>query len=392
MKAVDLFKSIVKRASRERRLKICLALSLCLAIGLVILGCRKDPFLNLGELDLGVYNPKPYDLKVSDRVKNLIKENPSNPMTEQGVMLGRMLFYDPILSVDSTVACSNCHNQQHAFTDPSAISTGVHGRQGIRNSMPLMNLMWVPRLFWDGRATSLEHQVTFPIQDTLEMVETFEHVITKLQRRPGYPSRFYQAFGDSTVSQVAISYALAQFIRSLVSFNAPIDLSKGRWVPWVAATYGTESPQYKGLLMFMHNPDPVKTSGECDHCHSVNDFFTDNSFRNNGLNRVFSDLGRGGITGESVDMGHFRTPTLRNIEVTAPYMHDGRFNTLREVLDHYSEHIQPSNTIDPIITTFGPDGGFKLSEEDKDNILAFLALLTDPSFLTDKRFSNPHVN
>lgn len=376
---------------RATRVKISVALFVLAGIGTAVVGCRKDPYLNLGEPAAGVFNPTPYDLGVSGRIKNIIKDNPKNPMTDQGVMLGRMLFYDPILSVDSSVACSNCHNQQHAFTDPSTISSGVHGRLGLRNSMPLINLMWVPRLFWDGRATSLEHQVAFPIMDTLEMIENFESVIAKLQKRPGYPTRFYEAFGDSSVTQIGITYSIAQFLRSLVSFNAPIDKSQGRWVPWVAATYGTESPEYKGLLVFMHNPDPDLVSGECDHCHSVNDFFTDNSFRNNGLTRVFSDLGRGGITGQSVDMGHFRTPTLRNIEVTAPYMHDGRFKTLREVLDHYSDHIQPSNTLDPIITTFGPNGGFKMTETDKDNLLAFLALLTDPTFLTDKRHSNPHV-
>jgi len=355
-------------------------------------GCRKDPFIGgVAGPNPKLYDPKPYDFSyLPKNVRSALKLNPNNPETVDGVALGRFLFYDPILSVDSSISCSSCHKQENAFADGARLSKGVNNTLGMRNSMGLINLMWYPKFFWDGRANSLEHQALFPIQDHLEMKDSLPNTLVKLARRKGYPTLFYKAFGDSSISSTRVAYALAQFARTLISFGSPLDSSGGFLDAFIQSKYGFNSPEYKGFKVYMHDPTGG-TTGECDHCHSLQPpmLATNLLFSNNALDRTFADLGYGNVTHKPNEYGQFKVPTLRNVELTAPYMHDGRFSTLEQVVDHYSDHMVLSNTVAPFLKQFAQQGGFQMSVDDKANLVAFLKLLTDKQFVTNPAFASP---
>ena len=332
--------------------------------------------------DSNTYVPTPSPLLIPQLFEDTIISPVipiNNPQTVEGIALGKKLFFDPILSVDNTQACAACHSPQNAFTDPARFSVGIDGSIGVRNSMPLFNMAWNydEKFFWDGRVFSLEHQALEPVTNPIEMNNTWETVVTSLQQHPEYPQLFQEAFGTNPITKELATKALAQFERTLISSNSKFD----RHLQGLA----TLTPQEEnGLNIFMD-----ETKGDCFHCHGNpnNPLWTDNAFHNNGLDATFSDLGLGEVSGDPSDNGKFKSPSLRNLAFTAPYMHDGRFNTLEEVINQYSEGLQDSPTIDPLMKKVS-EGGVQLSTPDKADLKAFLLSLSDPSFINNPAFNN----
>lgn len=296
-----------------------------------------------------------------------------NPLFLERLALGRQLFHETALSKNNQVSCSSCHKADSALSDPARFSSGVEGRLGKRQAMPLFNLAWKQAFFWDGRANSLREQVLIPIEDHQEMDETLDQVIVKLSAMPRYRQAFAKAFASGAISAHHIGLALENFLFTLTSYDSKLDRAQRGEVEL------TDLEQ-KGFELFMTEREPRMGSmgGDCFHCHG-GALFTDHQFRNNGLAITESDLGRFLVTQVSIDKGAFATPSLRNIALTAPYMHDGRFNTLEEVLDHYSEGVERTDTLDPNLAKH-PDGGLHLSPEDKQALIAFLKTLTDDRF------------
>lgn len=312
-----------------------------------------------------------------------------NPLTEEGVQLGRFLFWEKKLSRNNTVSCGSCHFPSTSFTDDDQFSSGLNGELTDRNSMVLVNMAWNNKFFWDGRAPSLEDQIFQPIRNPVEMGFTWPEAEDRIGSDPDYQDMFTAAFGTPCVDSVRISKAIAQFVRTMVSARSRFDRS---------FRYGeivlTPSEQ-RGLELFRaEGGDPNiypggQNGGDCFHCHGGGLIqFTDFQFHNNGLDTTFSDLGRGGVTGNWYDEGLFKTPTLRNVALSAPYMHDGRFQTLHEVVEHYNSGGHASPTLDPLIKFQGV--GLGLSPQDVDDLVNFLEALTDTSFANNPNFQDPH--
>lgn len=304
---------------------------------------------------------------------------PGNPQTEEGILLGRKLFFDPLLSADNTQACASCHNPANAFTDSNRFSEGIDGFIGTRNSMPLFNLAWnyEDRFFWDGREYGLENQAFEPITNTIEMHSTWPEVAYKLSQDPDYPQLFDAAFGSNSIDSILISNAIAQFERTLISSSSKFDA-------YLLGSGSLTTQEIEGYNIFMD-----ESKGDCFHCHGSenNPLWTDNKFHNNGLDSNITDLGLGGISGDPSDDGKFKSPSLRNLIFTAPYMHDGRFSTIDEVINHYSEGLIDSPTIDPLMKKVS-QGGVQLTLLEKASLKAFLLTLTDEEFINNPNFSN----
>lgn len=307
-----------------------------------------------------------------------------NPLTVEGIALGKKLFYDPILSGDNTLSCAGCHAPADGFSDTSRFSKGIDGIRGNRNSMALFNLGYQNFYFWDGRAQTLEDQILQPVPNPIEMHQSWPRSVEKLMATAGYAEMFGKAFGDEKIDSIRVSKAIAQFLRTMVSSNSKFDkYRRGE---------ATLTPdEFAGLDLYEKeggDPDVVtggQNGADCFHCHGFGDMqFTDGLAHNNGLDSVFTDKGVGGVTNRPQDMGKFKVPSLRNLSYTAPYMHDGRFKTLEEVIDHYNSGGHPSPTIDPFMkyTT----GGLALSPQKKAQLIAFLRTLDDPSFVNDPRY------
>lgn len=291
-----------------------------------------------------------------------------NPLSRAGFELGRSLFYDPRLSHDNSIACANCHQQFAAFAHcDHRFSHGVDGALGGRNAPALFNLAWQPTFMWDGGVHPLEVQPLGPISNPVEMAETLAGVVAKLQADARYPRRFAQAFGSPGIDGQRVLLALTQFIGTLQS-------SHSRYDEYLAGRAAFTAEEERGLRVFR---------AQCESCHRE-PLFTDFSFRNNGLDREPRDIGREKISENGADRGLFRVPSLRNIAQSAPYMHDGRFENLPQVLDHYAGGIEPSTTLDPRLR-----GGLKLGEAERADLLKFLGTLSDPVFLNDPRFADP---
>jgi cytochrome c peroxidase len=347
-----------------------------------LLSCKKDPpIIDINKPDsIPTYNPTPYELDIPEVLKNKTPNyNTNNPLTNEGVKLGRMLFYDPILSKDNTQSCSSCHQQNFAFTDPRQFSIGVDGIAGTRNSMQIDNVLWKKPFFWDGRAADIEEQALEPVPNPIEMHLSWVEATKKLKRHASYPSLFYQAFGDTIIDSLRIAKAIAQFESILISSNSK----------WDQFLISNKTPfefftpeEYAGYLIFNSE------TGDCFHCHTEDVMLTDNLFHNNGLNATHNDYGLGAINNNPEDIGKFKTPSLRNVEYTAPYMHDGRFNTLEEVVEFYSFGLQVSPTVDPLMK-FAHLGGVQLNEEERAQLVAFLKTFSDDSFISNPNFSSP---
>jgi len=305
----------------------------------------------------------------------------NNPQTVEGIALGRRLFFDPILSGDGTQACADCHMPEFAFTDSARFSTGITMQLGDRNSMAIFNAAWNldEKFFWDGRAISLEDQALGPVVNPIEMNNTWPNAVASLQADAIYPGLFNTAFGTSTIDSILVTKALAQFERTLISANSRFD-------QFLLGQLALTPQEMSGFNLFMN-----ENGGDCFHCHgsAANPLWTDNEFHNNGLDANLTDNGLGGITGQPGDNGKFKTPSLRNLAYTAPYMHDGRFTTLDEVLEHYSTGVIISSTIDPLMQ-HAAQGGVQLTVQEKLDLKAFLLSLSDPDFIANPNFQDPN--
>lgn len=318
---------------------------------------------------------KPFYLEPSD-----------NPTTEEGIKLGRDLFFEKALSLDYRLSCAGCHKPEFAYGDNVAHSQGIMGQMGKRNTPSLLNSGLLRRFFWDGRDSSLETQSLHPITDPSEMGLSLEEAVSRLQYIPSYPEKFRRAFGDNGINPGRIAKAIAQFERSLVSFDSKYDR-------FLQGSYQPDSLELLGMQLFFTHPDPFVPpsglrGGNCGDCHLPQTLLGDpngfDGFHNTGLLKSgSSESGLQGFTGKTSDYGRFKTPGLRNIALTAPYMHDGRFNTLEEVLDHYnSDTIFTKQNVDVLIQKgtnerFGSSLGLKDGE--KKAIIRFLQMLTDSS-------------
>lgn len=296
-----------------------------------------------------------------------------NPLTASGIRLGRALFYDGILSRDGTIACAECHRQDFAFTHHGhTVSHGIDNRMGTRNAPALQNLAWESGFFHDGGVNDLDLFSIAPIENPVEMDETLTNVLEKLRRSPKYPALFKAAYGSEEITSTKFLRALSQFMVTLVSANSRYDRYRRGEVQF-------DPDEAAGLNLFR---------AKCATCHA-GELFTNGSFRNNGLPPTpTNDLGRARVTERPEDRYRFKVPSLRNVSVSRPYMHDGRFATLDAVLDHYDHGVQDSPTLDPLLKQ-GGRLGIPLTNAERKQLLAFLNTLNDSKFLTNPAFAEP---
>jgi cytochrome c peroxidase len=345
-----------------------------LAIVITISSCKKDEIYPLD------YIPQPHSVDIPDYVNNFVLTGPmpiptNNPLTIEGIALGRELFYEKQLSSDNSMSCASCHFQEFAFSDDNQFSEGVLGELGDRQAMAIINSAWDDKFFWDGRAVSLEDQAFGPVVNPIELNDTWKNVVEKLQNDPKYPIMFHKAFGTHIIDSVLVSKAISQFERTMISFDSKYD----KFFFNDEDVY-SESEE-RGFDLYFDK-------AECIHCHS-GPMLTDFTFRNNGLDLVITDNGLGKVTGLTSDDGKFKVPTLRNIELTAPYMHDGRFATLEDVIEHYNSGVESTSpNLDVEMNHFAD--GLELTAQEKTDLIAFLKTFTDFTFLTNPDFSDPN--
>lgn len=361
---------------------------LIIFLGMVIIySCRKDP----SPVSEKLYKPEKYELVYPAGM--LAPTIPAgNPMTVQGVKLGRMLFYEKRLSGNNSMSCASCHAQDFGLTDRGQqFSKGIDGIFGNRNSMPIFNLAWEKTFFWDGGSPNLESQVVGPVTSPIEMHSDFGTIVRKLQADQDYPGLFFDAFGTDSITSSLIMKALAQFERSITSFNAPFDQLYPTQKLREFALQNPKSRIDSGFMIFALEDTNRVHPGHCWHCHGSSPStrsYTDFQFHNNGLPFNGVDSGRMRITLNAFDWNYFKTPTLRNLAFTAPYMHDGRFKNLDEVIDHYVSGVETKGNTDPFaVKDFSKP--LKLTARDKENLKLFLLSLSDSSLLLNPAFSNP---
>lgn len=355
---------------------------------LSLVACRNDdcpldeePISNSNDLLWIEANTTPYAFEIPSFIP-AVQEPKNNPTTVEGANLGRLLFYDPILSGNNSMNCASCHKQENAFSDINRFSVGIDGNFGTRQSMSLANLAFGGDGFtWAGASQTIEQQVVDPVVNPIEMHEEWTNALEELQASSDYPALYAKAFGTETISVDLTAKAIAQFIRTLISVNSKNDLAR---TPG-SGVFFTEQEE-RGRLLFEGE------TGQCFHCHGGPNF-TDGKFTNNGLTAAasindFPDIGFGEFSGNTSDYGKFKTPTLRNIEMSPPYMHDGRYQTLEQVINFYSDSIRYSPNRDATLVAEFPEG-VNLSEEDKADLLAYLKTLTDETFLNNEEFSDP---
>ena len=357
-----------------------------LALLVLSQSCGKKEIYEVDPDDLTsvTYDPQSYAINRIEGFPEMVHPA-DNPLTVEGIFLGRKLFFDPILSADSTQACASCHLPGGSFTDNFAKSVGIDNIAGKRSSMSLLNVGYYNEgLFWDGREASLESQALLPVEDPIELHDTWPNVIEKLMRHEDYPFDFRRAFGiedKGEITKELAAKALAQFERSIVSSgNSKYDRVVRK------EAFFTDAEQ-NGFLMFFDAAVGILPDAECGHCHTA-PLFTTNEYLNNGLDGVasvndFVDKGRGAVTGVPFDQGTFRVPTLRNISFTAPYMHDGRFQTIEEVVEHYASGGNYADNRHPLITPL------LLDENHKLDLIAFLKTLDDPDMISNPVYQSP---
>ncbi len=345
-------------------------LLLCVTCILYLSACKVDPKFPVSDGHTHTH----FDLNIPAGLPPM-PIPAENPMSVEGVALGRKLFYDNILSANNTMNCGSCHQLRNYFVDSNlALSTGIDGIQGTRNSMPLFNIGYGKKFFWDGGAADLESQVLGPITNPVEMHETMANVVSKLQNHPEYPALFLKAFGSDVVTSKLIFYAIAQFERTLISANSKFD-------KWKRGEVVLTAQEQRGMEVYTNDQ-----KGDCTHCHSFGSTFTDFEFRNTGLDSIPVDKGRALITLNTDDEGKFKTPTLRNIAVTAPYMHDGRFIDLRQCIQHYNKNFKYTKNLAPELKVAVKN---RMTDDEIDDLIAFLHTLTDTDFINNKNFDKP---
>ncbi|MCG9879191.1 MAG: cytochrome-c peroxidase [Bacteroidia bacterium] len=316
----------------------------------------------------------------------------NNPVTNDGATLGRVLFYDKNLSANATISCASCHKQEKGFSDDAILSAGFNGGKTGRHSMTLINARYYQRgrFFWDERAATLEEQVLMPFQDSVEMGMTLDQVVSRVKEQDFYPNLFQKAFGSSEITSNKIALSLAQFVRSIVSYSSKYDEGRARVQNPGANFPNFTAEENQGKNLFFQ---PIPNGGAgCFGCHTTEAFISANPGpQNNGLDASSTtDLGAGAVFPNPIFVGRFKTSTLRNIELTAPYMHDGRFKTLEEVVEHYNSGIKAHPTLAPALKD--PNGNpirLNLNNAQKAALVAFLKTLTDPSIATEAKWSNP---
>ncbi|MBK7856087.1 MAG: cytochrome-c peroxidase [Bacteroidetes bacterium] len=323
-----------------------------------VISCKKD-------VDV-ITDDDVYNLIIPDGWPAPVYNFENNNITKDGFELGRKLFYDPILSRDNTIACGNCHQQFAGFAHlDHAVSHGINDLNGKRNAPSLSNLIWMPDLMWDGGVHHIELQPVAAITNPVEMDETVANVVSKLQAHSSYPSMFNKAFGADAIDSQLMLRAITQFTGMLVSYQSKYD-------DYIAGNATYSQQELNGLNLFRQN---------CASCHTE-PLFTNFNFINNGLDQTFADSGRAVITNDVNDLGKFKVPSLRNVEKSYPYMHDGRFKNLTEVLNHYATGIKQSPTLHTSL-----QNGITLSTTQQQEIISFLQTLTDNKFIKDKRFA-----
>ena len=343
------------------------------------IACKKE------QLRRVEHDTTPYVMDYGDFPSPPIADD--NTLTEQGVKLGRMLFYETMLSSDNSMSCASCHRQEHAFSDTARFSIGVEGLPGGRQAMAVFNMAWnTNEFFWDGRAHLLRDQSLMPIQDPLEMNESLDNVVAKLSDSQMYREQFMRAFGSEDITAERMSLAMEQFMNSITSTESKYDrFLRGE------ATLTAQEERGRFLFFKEFNPFfPDSSGADCQHCHGGWNFEND-QYMNNGLDfeADFTDYGREDATEDPNDRAKFKVTSLRNVEVTPPYMHDGRFNTLKEVVSHYNEGVKNSSTIEGALMQVIAHNGLGLTDQDEDALVAFLKTLTDEVMLTDDKYSDP---
>lgn len=368
-------------------------ISLCLL--LVMVACQKDAFQTA--IQAPVLPETPYDYTPQWGGLHNHMQNQDIGITNEGAALGRVLFYDKILSIDNSVSCGSCHHQAIGFADGDRFSTGFNKDLTDRNAPPISNLYDDNLLFWDGRSTSIEDLVLRPIRNHKEMgMEDMDFLIAKIKAAPYYSDLFTAAFGNEEVTSAKVADAMTQFIKSMIGCNSPMDR-------FTFEGSGLSPLAQQGMNIFFGE-------GQCYNCHSGPDFndrggfFTDPFFPPNGggfgwsqdiadigLDEKYSDVGMG-VFDEAL-VGVFKIPSLRNVALTAPYMHDGRFATLEDVVNHYNSGIKRSPNLDNVLKTWDTGDAIQLGLDDgeKAALVAFLHSLTDEGYMKDERFSDPFI-
>ena len=350
-----------------------------LSVALLISSCRKDNQVLPDDVET---DNSPYDLRIPAFFPKAV-DMPDNPLTEAGVELGRHLFYEPMLSATNTVSCATCHRQEKGFSDGLVLSnTGISGKALKRHSPALFNLAWADQgFFWDGGSKNLESQAFAPLAHPDEMGSYFPEMLSRLSSKEKYITLFQKAFNEAP-SAAGVAKALAQFQRTIISAESRYDLyRRGK------TTTSLNASEVRGMNLVQQ---------KCADCHS-GELFTDKGFHNNGIDDDFSDdsheeiyLGRYRMTRAFIDIGAFKTPSLRNVMVSAPYMHDGRFSSIDEVLEHYRSGIKESLYTDKLLYQSNGNVGIPMTDQDVKDIKAFLSALTDEEFLKNKQYSNPN--
>jgi cytochrome c peroxidase len=346
---------------------------------LFVVGCNDDD----GPDITADYDPTPYVLDYDYFPPPMLAAD--NPLTIAGVELGKKIFHEKMVSKDGSQSCATCHVQIDGFSDKNRFSEGVEGMLGGRQAMPVFNMAWhPPGFFWDGRAKSLREQSLMPIQDPLEMNESLENVVAKLSASREYRNDFVRAFDSEEITSEKIGLAMEQFMLTLVSHDSKFD-------KFIRGETTLSDAETRGMELFNNEDDPagIVKGAECFHCHGGFNFMN-NQFMNNGLDLEadWKDLGRQKVTMLDEDKAKFKTPSLRNIAVTAPYMHDGRFTNLRDVIQHYNSDVKDSPTVDPLLQ-FSLNPGLGLTDQDIDDLIAFLNTLTDEVYLNNPEYADP---
>ncbi|WP_326981941.1 cytochrome c peroxidase [Chryseobacterium sp. MYb264] len=340
-------------------------------IGIFILS-----FLSLAACTDEVIEPmekdEPYTLEYPSYFSKMTFDLSGNPLTKNGVELGRKLFYEGRLSRNNTISCGFCHIQENAFTHHGhTVSHGVDDRIGIRNAPPIQNMAFLKRYMWDGVIHNLNEQPISPITDVNEMDSSIPEIVSKLNADAKYKKLFKAAYGDENITGDRILKALSQFMVTLISADSKYDRMK-------QGKENFSSEELQGMNLFQQ---------KCSSCHS-GELFTDESFRNTGMyyNTQFKDAGRYRVTLEQVDWMKFRVPSLRNVEYTAPYMHDGRFYTLEAVLNFYSDNVEDNPNLDPQLKQ-NNHPGISMNAQEKQFIITFLKTLSDKNFISNPKFA-----
>lgn len=345
--------------------------------------------LNLPSTPFNYANPAMPAYLNAPNILGQINTPANNPVTDNGATLGRVLFYDKNLSLNNTISCASCHKPASGFSDPVAKSAGFNGGLTGRNSMSLVDAKYYPngRFFWDQRSATLEDQVVTPIQDLVEMGMTLPALEVKLRALAYYPPLFQKAFGDNNITSARIAAALSQFVRSIVSYRSKYDIGRSAFAggppPPNAPFPNFTAQENRGKEIFL------TPAGGCAPCHG-SETFTAPEEKNNGLDMATVDRGFGAVSNNPGQDATFKVTTLRNVELTAPYMHDGRFNTLEEVIEHYSSGVKNHPNLSPQLRL--PNGQprlINLNAQDKAALVAFLRTLTDATIATDVKYSDP---